>query len=418
LIVKPPARRLFSSVVHLADPLAYDRRVEQAIEATGAADRVARWTDTLATEIGPRRPTSRAERTAAEWLREQLREAGVDASLEPFRAYATFALPQSLPLVGALAAGSLGRRHTALGGLAALLALGLAAAEDDLRLRPLSRLLARRRSQNLVATIEPQGAASRTLCLVSHIDASRSGLLFHPAVAPRLRPLLAATSAALAAQAAAPVLDRALPGRALLKIARAWLAGALALLTERELRGRDVPGANDNASGAALTAALAAEIAASPLESTRVVLLVSGAEEAGTLGADAFLRSHDTSGWLFLNFDGVAAPATLRYLPREGLLRTVAADPGLIEVAAGVAARRPELGLEPAERLVGLTYDATPVLARGGRALTISAQDETIPNYHQPTDDFDNVDPDVLARALEVGRELIAAIERGEVDRR
>jgi hypothetical protein len=390
--------------------------MEQTIETAATADRVARWTDTLASQIGPRRPASRAERTAAEWLREQLREAGVDAKLEPFGAYSTFALPQSVPLVAALAAGPIARRHAALGGGMALLALGLAAAEDDLRLRPLSRLLARRRSQNLVATVEPHGAAKRTLCLVSHIDASRSGLLFHPAVAPRLRPLLAATSAALTAQAASPVLDRALPGRAALTIARAWLAGALALLAERELRGNDVPGANDNASGAALTAALAAEVAASPLESTRVVLLVSGAEEAGTLGADAFLRSHDTSGWLFVNFDGVAAPATLRYLPREGLLRTVAADPGLIEVAAGIASRRPELGLEPAQRLVGLTYDATPVLARGGRALTISAQDETIPNYHRPTDDFDNIDVDVLARALELGRELIASIERGEAD--
>lgn len=390
--------------------------MERTIEAIATAERAGRWIETLATEIGPRRPTSRAERTAAEWLRTELADAGVDAALERFDAFSTFALPQSAPLLTGLAAGQVGRRHAWLGGAIGALALALAASEDDLRLRPLSRLLARRGSHNLVARIEPQGAVQRTLCLMSHIDTSRSGLLFDPALAPRLRVMLGVTAGALSAQAALPLLDRTAGGRALAVAARGWLAAAVALLLERELRGEDVPGANDNASGVALTAALAAAIAASPLERTRIVLLVTGAEESGTLGADAFLRRHDTAGWLFVNFDGVAAPATLRYLPREGLLRTLAADPGLIDVAADIAVRRPELGLEPAEQLVGLTYDATAVLARGGRALTISAQDETIPNYHQPADDARNVDTDVLARALEVGRELIAAIDRGDAD--
>ena len=39
------------------------------------------------------------------------------------------------------------------------------------------------------------------------------------------------------------------------------LAAGLALLAERELRGEDVPGANDNASGVAVVAELAAELA-------------------------------------------------------------------------------------------------------------------------------------------------------------
>lgn len=390
--------------------------MEKAIETVAGVERASRWVRTLAAAIGPRRPTSRAELTAAEWLREQLAEAGLSARLERFAAYPTFALPQAPPLALALLAAPLGRLRGGLGPAAAGLALALAAAEEDLRLRPLSRAMARRQSQNLVATIEPRGPPVRTLCLVSHIDSSRSGLLFDPAVASRIRGLLALTSGALLAQVLGPALERFPAGGAIVAAARAWTAAAIALLAERELRGVDVPGANDNASGVALTASLAIETAAQPLESTRLVLLVTGAEEAGTLGSDAFLRAHDTAGWLFVNFDGVAAPATLRYLPREGLLRTYAADPRLLELAGAVAARRPELGLEPARRLVGLTYDATPVLARGGRALTISAQDEAIPNYHQPSDDARSVDEDTLGRAHEVARELIAAIDRGEAD--
>src|SRR5205085_7230497 len=109
--------------------------------------------------------------------------------------------------------------------------------------------------------------------------------------------------------------------------------------------------------------------------------------EAGLLGARAFLDGHDTEHWLFLNFDGVGAPATLRYLPREGIGRTWPADTALIGLAERVRAERPELGLEPLDAPTGLTYDATAVLARGGRALSLVAADGgRIPNYHRPTD--------------------------------
>ena len=95
--------------------------------------------------------------------------------------------------------------------------------------------------------------------------------------------------------------------------AYAILAAGLGLLIERELRGVDVPGANDNASGVAAVATLATELQAEPLTPTRVICLFTGCEEAGVLGADAFVRELETTGedwhtWHFVNFDGVAAP--------------------------------------------------------------------------------------------------------------
>ena len=99
------------------------------------------------------------------------------------------------------------------------------------------------------------------------------------------------------------------------------------------------------------------------------------------------------------------------------MLRRWPSDPGLLGLAQRLRRARPELGLEPAEEAIGLTYDATPVLARGGRALTLVAGDRgRIPNYHRPTDTVENLDPRALARALEVGREMIAAVDRGEAD--
>ncbi len=285
----------------------------------------------------------------------------------------------------------------------------LGAIESDLRLEPLSRLFSRAESQNVVAHISASGAEERTLVLVSHLDSSRSGLLFHPSIAPHLRKLNATMAAAVALRAF---------GRAN-RLSAAVLASGLALLLEREIRGRDVPGANDNASGVAVATALAREFARTPLATTRVVFLATGCEESGTAGMRSFLDTYkgEWDDWLFLNIDGVGAPATLRYLPREGVGRMYGADPGLIAVLAETARDHPELGLRAAEDLAGLTYDATPVMARGGRAATISAQDETIPNYHTVQDVPENLDEDVLARALEAVRLVATAIDGGGADR-
>ncbi|MSO40485.1 MAG: M28 family peptidase [Solirubrobacterales bacterium] len=385
------------------------------------------WVCLLAEEVGPRRPTGESERRAAELVRSRLEDAGCAVSVAPFRGYSTFAAPHAITTALALAGSFPGRGRSLL----AWKGLGLAAAEDGLRVRPLLRPLSRRHSQNVVARIEPAGEAVRTLCLVCHLDSSRSGLIFHPRALPWLHGVIALQGAAIVAAAAAPLLRRGGLGRLALWAARALLAGILGLLAEREVRGVDVPGANDNASGAAAVATLASELVAEPLGSTGVVCLFTGCEESGLIGADAFISAlqHESSSgpgtgrspdwrrdWLFLNFDGVGAPAPLRYLRREGIVRKWSADGGLVRAAEGVASRRPELGLEGSDHNAGLTYDTTPVLARGGRALTLSAQGDTIPNYHSPTDTVENLDPDVLLRAVEVGREMLAAIDGGEAD--
>jgi hypothetical protein len=387
-----------------------------AVATDPALERTLAWIELLATEVGPRRPTSDAERIAAQLMRSELRAAGVDAEIEPFRGYATFGLPYGLILGAALAAGVLPRERRALRTILGAAAAAGLSTEGELRHTPLSDALARRRSQNVVATIEPRGEAERTLVICCHLDTSRSGLLFHPGLVRHLGRWITAQSLAVLVQAAAPLLERFRPGRAALAGARLLIATGLGLIAERELRGEDVPGASDNASGASVAARLAVETSESPLESTRVVLLMTGCEESGLLGAQSFLRTRDTAGWLFLNFDNVGGPATLRYLRREGVFRMWDADPGLIRVAEALAERRPDLALGDTEKPAGLTYDATPVLARGGRALTLSAQDETIPNLHQPTDVPENVDPELIGRVLETGREMIAAIDHGEAD--
>lgn len=367
--------------------------------------------------VSPRRPCSAEELSAGLALRAALEETGIEARLEAFPSYGTFALPYGLLVALALGAGALPRRRQRLRSLLSLAASAGAVLEGEFRSVSPGALFTTATSHNLVAEIRPAGEAVRTLCLLSHMDSSRSGLMFHPRFTPHLERVLTAFGLAFAVSGAEPLLSRWRPGRLATGAARALLASAGALLAERELRGVDVAGANDNASGAAATAVLAAECAEKRLSSTRLVLLITGSEEANVIGARAFLDAHDTAGWLFLNFDGVGAPAALHYLQKEGgALRSWDSDPALRSIASRVSESRPELALSGTNRSSGLPYDSTPVLARGGRAITLTAQNGSIPNYHWPTDTAERIDPDVLGRALEAGREMIAAVDRGEAD--
>jgi len=373
----------------------------------------------LASEVGPRRPCSAAEKDAANRLTAWLRARDVEGRIEEFQGYDTFARPYAVVFGAALAGGLLQRssrpvlRRTGDG-----LAIGAAlmgALEGDLRWTPLSDRLATRPSVNVIARVPARGPTRRRVCLCGHLDTSRSGLMFHPRLARHLAKLLQVPAVSSLALAAGPLLRRLAGGRALNAAALSGIAFALGMLLERELRGEDVPGASDNASGAAVALQLAAECAAAPLPHTEVDVLITGCEESGLLGAQAYARRHRlrAAETTFLNFDTVGGDVPLTYILREGTgaITRPPATPRLIELLDGIAARRPELGLRPAGTTAGLPTDATPMRARGWEAVTLLAQAETIPNYHWPTDTYDNIAPSTVERALETGRELLRALD-------
>jgi acetylornithine deacetylase/succinyl-diaminopimelate desuccinylase-like protein len=372
----------------------------------------------LASEVGPRRPCSEAEHDAAARLADWLRARGVDTRTEAFGGYSSFGLPYAVLFTASLAGGLLQRsRRRALrrGGHALVLgSVVTAALEGDLRWTPLSDALARRPSLNVVGHIPSAGPARRRVCLGGHLDTTRSGLIFHPRVVRHLPRLLQVPVVSSLALAAAPLLRRLPGGRA---VHRAGLGGvlfSLATLAEREIRGEDVQGASDNASGAAVALQLAAECAATPLPHTEVDVLITSCEESGLLGAQAYARHHRlrAAETTFLNFDTVGGDVPLTYILGEGTgALTRPAPPNLVALLDGIAARRPELGLRPAATTPGLPTDATPMRARGWEAITLLAQGETIPHYHQPTDTYENIAPQAVERALETGRELLRTLD-------
>ncbi|MCB0869938.1 MAG: M28 family peptidase [Solirubrobacterales bacterium] len=369
----------------------------------------------LSEGIGPRPPTSDRERVAAEVIAAEMEKLGLQSTVEQFDSQRSFG-PTYLVIFGlALLSGALSRKSRAAGTVAGFAAASLGAAESGFALWSPLNLLRRGRSQNVWASIEPAELdqdRSRTICLVSHMDSSRSGLMFHPKATPFLGRFSTASGIALMINALAPLLDWSAPGRWLLKGVRALIGASAALILERELRGEDVAGANDNASGVAACLILAGHFGEAPLEHSRLVVLVTGSEESGVIGMREFLKKNDTEGWLFINFDGVSADAPLRVLSREGGLAGSKADPDLIAAAAEVSREHPELAAEPLMDGSGLPYDATAVNARGGKAITIANQgDGPILNYHWPTDTAANISRQSFARAVRFAAALVRKLD-------
>jgi hypothetical protein len=381
-----------------------------ATKAEPALDLIRR----LASDIGPRRPCSEAEAEAARVAIDWLARRGVPASTEPFDGYSTFAHPYGVILGAALAGALLQNRHPRMGNLLTLSALAAFALEGDLRATPISDLVARRPSTNVVASIAASGEERQRVCVAGHLDSTRSGLMFHPRVVPHLRLLFQIPAVAAALAAARPILRRLPGGRAARLGSIAGLAYGLVLLAEREMRGEDVAGANDNASGCGVAAQLVAECAARPLQHTRVDLLLSGCEESGVLGAQAYVRRRRSEQRIvMINFDSVGGPAPVRFILKEGMGLARPASPHLVALVQAIANKRPELELKPAADTGALTTDATVALAHGCEAITFLARERTIPNYHWPTDTYENVAPETVGRTLEAGRELLAALDRG-----
>ena len=367
----------------------------------------------LASGVGPRRPCSDAEKEAARVAVDWLAERGVQAEIEPFRGYSSFAQPYALILGTALAGALLQNSGRRGGNMLTLSAVAALALEGDLRATPVSDLVARRPSTNVVAAVPAAGEERQRICVAGHLDSTRSGLMFHPRVVPHLRLLFQAPVLSTAVAAMHPLLRRLPGGRAIHAAATAGIAAGLALLVERELRGEDVPGANDNASGCGIAAQLITECAAEPLQHTRVDLLLTGCEESGVLGAQAYVRKRRNAGQriVMINFDSVGGPAPVRYILQEGMGVPRPATQRLVTFVDEIAARRPELGLKPAPDTGALTTDATVALAHGCEAITFLARERTIPNYHWPTDTYENIAPETVGRTLEAGRELLEALD-------
>lgn len=377
----------------------------------------------LAEGIGPRGSTTPGEARAADYARRALESAGLKTWMEPFTSARSAWWPSALAAALSLLAEGIFWFSGAVGALVAagLQALALVSGLLELNFvtNPLRWVLPKGPSQNVVARIPPSGPAERQVVLVGHLDSHRTPFIFGSPTrlrAFRLLTLLGVLS--FIANLILYVLVAATGDRtwAPWTLGPAFIIFLVALMTLQADFTPYTPGANDNASGAALVLALAERLAHEPLARTQVWAVCSGCEEVGCYGAAAFVARHrrELKGAYFLVIDSVGG-GDLCYVTREAMSLPYHSDPGLIALAGAIARRRPELGARPRVFTTAYTEGAIGIKA-GLRTLTLLGltPDGFVPNWHQLTDTPDRVDPAMLARTETFVWELLQAIDRGE----
>ena len=359
-----------------------------------------------------RRSASGGERRAAEWLVRELEAAGCrDVRVEEERAHGGYWWPLGLLNAAAALAARLGRLPAVLvGGLSA------AAVYDDVgggRLWFRRAALPHRSTWNVVAEAgEPD--APRTVVFIAHHDAAHSGLVFHPAL-PRAGMRLLPEQHAKANQSI-PIIYGTILGPLLVALwgvlgRRSLRAGGLffslgAAATMANIgASRVVPGANDNLSSVAVLVALAHELAESPADGIRMILLSTGSEESFMEGMQAFGRRHfdrlDRASTEFVCLECVGSPH-LCVVEAEGMLRMRPYTESSREALARAGATA-GVELTRGLRTVAAT-DALIALRAGYPTCTLGGIDETkFPaNYHWESDTPDNLDWDSVERAIDV----------------
>ena len=138
-------------------------------------------------------PGTDAERRAADWLAERLREMGRRAEIEPTYVHPEYSLVIALHVALAIAGSLLALLSRPVGFALVLFAASSLYLDQNTRLYLLRRLLFRRASQNVVSPGTSPDAPAR-LILSAHYDAAKTGSCSAPARCalaqppPRARP--------------------------------------------------------------------------------------------------------------------------------------------------------------------------------------------------------------------------------------
>ncbi len=173
-------------------------------------------------------------------------------------------------------------------------------------------------------------------------------------------------------------------------------------------------GANDNATGAGLVLALAQAAQAQPLQHTRLWLVCTGCEEVQHYGAIDFFRRHYSElhnpKTLVFEMLGCAGPA---WLVKEGIVVPFYATPSMIALSEEIARQHPEFHAHPTQ-IKGGNTEMADALRLGIPAITLTGfgpQGEAL-YWHQVSDTFDKIDPDVLARNFTFAWDFITRLDK------
>lgn len=368
----------------------------------------------LSTTLGPRGSATEKEKAGHAYVQRILAEQGHPTRIESFpsatSAYLPFVLALSLALLAeAIFYFSGPTNNAGMGSLAALVLCALITASAILELlahdNPLRWFLVTEPSQNVIAITPARGEAKRRVAVLAHVDTHRTPLFWQTADTYRVfRVIMTLSLLSLVVLNLLFLIGIFAPNAALYPISLAPAAIALTalLMAVQAHFSPYTAGANDNASGVGVLLALAEKAKHEPLANTEVWWVATGCEEVGIYGSADFIRRHAPAlkNGAVLVVDSIGGPGTGPiYLTREGLLKPLAHSEKLLALADQLASSHPELGAHRSEIQNPYT-DASPALEAGLEALSMVGYNRRgwIPNWHNPSDVFANIDADAVDR--------------------
>jgi hypothetical protein len=375
----------------------------------------------FAKTIGPRGSATTKELEAAEYSAQVLRTVGLEAFIEPFRsaksAYYPYAFFSGLFLLAVAFFIFLGRTGAIVAVILSLFALVSIILELLFRPNPLRWLLPKGNSHNAWARIPPEGSARNKVVVIGHIDSHRTPLLFSTPGWTKFFKTLVPLGLGSSLILVAIFIAASITQNNLLIWFSLPFATILLLVFLMTLQADLTPyteGANDNATGAAITLSIAEHLARQPLSNTEVWAVLSGCEEIGCYGAEAFARTHknELQGAYWIALDSLGS-GSITYLTQETFLIPARSDPQLLEIAHSVSKRCPELDTTPCA-FQGAYTDGFIGVKHGFKTLTLLGQnrDGQLPEWHRPTDDMDHLDPLVVYQAEKFLLEILQEIDK------
>lgn len=368
---------------------------------------------------------SEGEREAAEWIAQRLDAAGASTRVDEEEFDDGFADLFAALAAGAAASGLAGmtRAGRPIGVLGGIATGALFADDISNGFRPYRKAVAERKTTWNVVAEAGDLAAERTLVVLAHHDAARTGRIFHqglqaklvewfPGIIERIDTSIPHWWGALAGPAL--VAYGSARGRRGLAATGVALSAATVAALKDIARSPVVPGANDNLSAVAVLVGVAEALREQPVQGLRVVLASCGAEEVLQGGIYGFAKRHlsqmDRDLTWVLNFDTVGSPQ-LAMIEGEGcVVMEDYFDRGLRDLCARVADRE---GIPMRRGMRSRSSTDAVIPSRMGIPTACFAslnRHKGLSNYHWPTDTPENLNYATVAcaadLALAVGREL------------
>lgn len=377
----------------------------------------------LSVEIGPRGSTTPEEKRAAEYAEQVYRDIGLIPITEQFTSAKSAWYPFAFATLLVLFAEALFLLFDLPGAiLASLLTVYVVISlvlELSFNSNPIRWILPKGRSQNVSAVIEPASDVKQTIVIVGHLDTHRMPITYRSMKWFSLFNRLTTLSFVSAILMLAIFIIRIFFVWDVLNLITLILCIPILLILMMAISADFTSytnGANDNASGAAITMGLAEKLAQNPLQNSRVWAVNVGCEEVGSYGASAWVESRidEIGDAVYLTVDNVGGKgAGPCYLTKEALIFPFSSDSGLVAMADKLAEENPGLGAYSREMRAAYTDGAIGIKA-GLRCLTFVGYtpEGTIPDWHQPTDVYENIDWDAVERTETFVWLLIQAVDR------